>query len=452
MNIRQKTGRQWTFQTELPVPSHEAFEWALGRGALERLLPPWAHVSLLFPPDTKVGLKLRWGFFSVRAILERTLRILDLEMDEIQVRGPFRHFQHRQRFVPNDPLSCTMVDDVTCAFALPFCNPWIEAALKRYFTWRHALIREDLKLIGSYPRRHLRILLSGSSGFIGTKLKVFLELAGHEIVRLVRERKALTGDAIFWDPLHGEVDKGDFEGFDAVIHLAGQGIAQKRWTPKIKEQLASSRIRDTRLLAQVLCGLQRPPATFIGASAIGFYGNRGHEELSEDSQPGKGGFLTTLAGEWEKASEPLKDKGIRVVHARFAAVLGAGGGMLAKLLPVYRSGLGGKVGSGSQLLSWIGIDDLLGGLYHCLMNPAVNGPVNFAAPQALSQEEFSRILAKKVGRPAFCHVPAFLLKLAMGEMGQELILSSQNVKPVRLLQTGFVFRYPDLKTALDFVM
>jgi uncharacterized protein len=247
------------------------------------------------------------------------------------------------------------------------------------------------------------------------------------------------------------VQKEDFEGFDAVIHLAGAGIAQGRWTKKRKEQVFLSRCRDTWLLSQVLCRLYRPPRTVLCASAIGFYGDRGEEELTEDSSQGSG-FLADLCGKWEKATEAMENRGVRVVHARFGAVLSAKGGMLKKLLGPIRLGLGGRMGSGGQWVSWIGIDDLLGAFYHCLCNEGMSGPVNFVAPLSLKQAEFTRLLSKRVGRPAFCHLPAWVLKAAFGEMAKEMILSSQNVKPAKLLKTGYIFRYPDLRTALDFVM
>jgi uncharacterized protein (TIGR01777 family) len=300
-------------------------------------------------------------------------------------------------------------------------------------------------------REVVRILLSGSSGFVGSRLKVFLELAGHSVVRLVRNRGEAGEDAIFWDPLSGEVNKEDFEGFDAVIHLAGAGIADGRWTKKRKETLFLSRCRDTWLLSQVLCRLYRPPKTVISASAIGFYGDRGDEELTEDSSPGKG-FLSHLCQEWEKATDAIENRGSRVVHPRFGAVLGAEGGVLQKMIGLFRWGLGGKFGSGKQKVSWISIDDLLGGIYHCLMHEELSGPVNLVAPRPVSQEEFTRLLAKKLRRPAFCHAPAFALKWALGEMAEELLLSSQNVIPKKLQETGYVFQHPDLKTALDAIL
>jgi uncharacterized protein (TIGR01777 family) len=303
--------------------------------------------------------------------------------------------------------------------------------------------------IDSDQKDVLRILLSGSSGFIGKNLKIFLELAGHEVIRLVRGSEALREESICWEPSHGIVKKEDFEGFDAVIHLAGAGIAQGRWTKHKKDQLFLSRCRDTWLLSQVLCRLYRPPKILLCASAVGYYGDRGEEELTEESLQGKG-FLADLCGKWEKATEAIENRGTRVVHARFGVVLSAKGGMLKKILGLVRWGLGGRLGRGSQWVSWIGMDDLLGAVYHCLMTDKISGPVNVVAPQPVRQAEFMHILAKKMGRPAVCHLPSWVLKAALGEMARETILSSQKVKPGQLLKTGYVFRYPELKTALDF--
>jgi uncharacterized protein len=449
--------RQFTFQSELPVSMEDAFAWHLRKGALERLLPPWMNCALLFPPGSpgeegsKVGLKLKWGPLRCKWILEHKNFILNQEFSDVQIQGPFSRYLHRHRFLPIDPISCKLSDEVTYAFPLPLLNRKIQKEFFHFFSWRNAITREDLKTIDRYPRSQLRILLSGSSGFIGSNLKVFLQLAGHEVVCLVRRREDLADDAIYWDPAHGVVRKEDFEGFDAIVHLAGAGIAQGRWTKKKKEQLFLSRCRDTWLLSQVLCRLYRPPKTVLCASAIGFYGDRGDEELTEDSSQGTG-FLADLCRQWEKATEAVENRGSRVIHARFGAVLSAKGGMLKKLLGPMRLGLGGRMGAGKQWTSWIGIDDLLGAFYHCLLSEEISGPVNFVAPSSLQQAEFTRILAKKVGRPAFCHLPAWVLEMVFGEMAKEMILTSQNVKPAKLLKTGYIFRYPDLRTALDFVI
>ncbi len=435
----------------------DAYSWHTRKGALERSIPPWTSVAFLFPPGTpekegsQVGLQLKWGPFSMKWVLVHKNCIPGREFTDVQIQGPFRTYQHRHRFIENGPLSCKLQDEVSYQFFLPFLNQKIEKELSRAFSWRHAILKADLKTMDSYPRSSLRILLTGSSGFIGSKLKTFLELAGHEVIRLVRDRGKIANDAIFWDPLHAEMKREDFENFDAVIHLAGAGIAKGRWTKKSKDELFLSRCRDTWVLSQILCRLYRPPKTFICASAIGFYGDRGTEMLTEESSQGVG-FLADLCGHLEKATAAIEERGVRVIHSRFGAVLGAHGGMLQKMLGPFRLGLGGNMGTGEQMISWIGIDDILGGVYHCLMREQISGAVNLVAPEPVTQAEFARILAKKVKKPAFCHLPASFLKLALGEMAKELILSSQNVKPKKLIETGYAFRYSDLKTALDYVM
>lgn len=457
----QKRKRQikntFSFTSELPVSVEKAYSWHLRKGVLERFIPPWVRASFLFPPGapekegSQVGLLLRWGPFSMKWVLVHRNCIPNQEFTDVQIQGPFRYYQHCHRFIAGNLFSSKLQDEISYTFPLPFLNRKIEKELSRVFSWRHAILKADLKTVDSYPTAALRILLTGSSGFIGSRLKTFLQLAGHEVICLVRDRGKIANDAIFWDPRHAEMKKEDFEDFDTVIHLAGAGIAKGRWTKKNKEQLFLSRCRDTWVLSQVLSRLYRPPKTFICASAIGFYGDRGIEELTEESGQGTG-FLADLCGNWEKSTAVIEGRGTRVIHTRFGVVLGAQGGMLRKMLRLTRLGLGGKTGTGEQVVSWIGIDDLLGGVYHCLMREQIVGAVNLVAPQPISQAEFVRLLAKKVGRPAFCHLPASFLKLALGDVAKELILASQNVKPNKLIETGYAFRYPDLKTALDFVM
>lgn len=448
---------QFTFQSELPVPVEEAFAWHLRKGAIERLLPPWLNVSFPVPPARpdeeggRVEIKIKRGLFRIQWILEHQNFIPNQEFSDVQIRGPFRRYRHRHHFLSIDPITAKLSDEIAFTLPLAFLNSKVEKELARYFTWRQTILRDDLKTMDRYSREPKRILLSGASGFIGSQLRVFLQLCGHEVLRLVRRKGDIAEDTVHWDPAHGDFQKEHFEGFDAVIHLAGAGIAQGRWSKYKKEQFFLSRCRDTWLLSQVLCRLYRPPKTVISASAIGFYGNRGEEELSEQSAQGHG-FLADLCGKWEQATESIENRGTRVVHARFGVVLGAKGGVLKRMLPAFRLGLGGKMGSGDQMISWIGIDDLLGGIYHALMNEGLNGPVNLVAPQPVPQAEFAGILAKKLRRPAFCHLPAWVLKMALGEMAEEMILSGQKVKPEKLLQTGYEFRYPDLQKALDFVV
>lgn len=319
------------------------------------------------------------------------------------------------------------------------------------FSWRHALLNEDLKLLKRHHSRPLRILLSGSHGLIGSHLKIFLQTAGHQVMSLVRGGDVNREDTVTWDPRRARVCIQDFEGFDAVIHLAGESIGKGIGTEAQKKKIFLSRCRDTWLLSQTLCHLKRPPRTVISASAIGFYGSRDLEQLTEKSECGTG-FLADLCCQWERATEVLEQKNIRVVHPRFGMVLSSRGGALAQMLWQYKLGLGGKLGKGDQIVSWVGIDDAIGALYHILMNEELSGPVNIVSPGSIAQKEFATILAQKIHRPAWISMPKVLLRLLFREMADEVLLASADVKPEKLLQSGYAFRYVDLKTALDYVM
>jgi hypothetical protein len=296
-----------------------------------------------------------------------------------------------------------------------------------------------------WQRRQLlpivRILLSGSTGFIGRPLMAFLQKEGHQVVALVRHRGAQ--ESVYWDPSTGTLSPEDFEGFDAVIHLAGENIAAGRWTKKRKDQLFLSRCRDTWLLSQVLSRLSSPPRIVLCASAVGIYGNRGAEILTEKSAPGTG-FLAHLTLKWEEATRAIAARGSRVVHMRFGTVLSPSGGMLRKMLPLFKWGLGGKLGSGEQYISWIALSDLLTAIYHCLTVETLSGPVNITAPNSITQAEFAKQLATFLRRPAFFHIPAILLRLVFAEMGEELLLASTRAYPQKLLDSGYNFRMDHL--------
>lgn len=293
----------------------------------------------------------------------------------------------------------------------------------------------------------MKVLISGSRGLIGSALASALTGGGATVARLVRGAAKPDAARITWDPPSGEIDRAALEGFDAVIHLAGENIASGRWTAARKAKIRDSRIQGTRLLAEALSELRSPPQVFVSASAIGYYGNRGDEVLNENSKPGTG-FLAEVCQEWERAADPASGRGTRVVHPRFGMVLSPLGGALGRMLTPFRLGAGGVVGSGKQWMSWISLDDAVGALVYCLENHSLSGPVNFVAPQAVTNRDFTRTLGQVLGRPTVLPAPAFALRLALGEMADALLLSSQRVEPARLVAAGYAFLHPGLEAAL----
>jgi uncharacterized protein (TIGR01777 family) len=293
----------------------------------------------------------------------------------------------------------------------------------------------------------MKILISGSHGLVGTALIKALETEGHEIFRLVRHYPNSEAE-IEWSPDRYSIQLARIEGFDAVVNLAGESIAEGRWTDEKKRRIRESRVKGTKLLGDALANLTKPPKTFICASAIGYYGNRGDETLTESSAPGDD-FLAEVCVEWEKATALATEKGIRVVNARFGVILDAHGGALAKMLPPFRMGIGGKIGSGKQWMSWIALEDVVGALKFVLANETLSGPVNFVAPNPVTNAEFTNTLGKALSRPTLFPIPAFGVRLLFGEMADALLLSSQRVEPQRLKATGYEFQYSQLQTVLS---
>lgn len=291
------------------------------------------------------------------------------------------------------------------------------------------------------------VLVTGSHGLVGSALLPVLAARGDRIVRLVRAASVSTAGEAAWDPAAGTIDAGRLDGVDAVIHLAGESISAGRWTAARKARIRESRVRGTRLLAETLARLPRPPHVFLAASATGYYGDRGEEWLREDSLPGTG-FLAEVCREWEGAAEPARRAGIRVVWMRFGVILSPAGGMLARLLPVFRLGLGGRLGSGQQYLSWIAIDDLAGAVLHLLAAEGTKGPVNLVAPGPVTNAEFTRALGRVLSRPTLFPVPAVVLRAAFGEMADDALLASARVEPARLTASGYRFRFSDVGAAL----
>lgn len=292
----------------------------------------------------------------------------------------------------------------------------------------------------------MRILVSGSHGLVGKALITALPPDGHEIVRLVRDKPSGAAE-VEWHPNEGRLDASALEGIDAVVHLAGESIASGRWTNEKKRAILDSRVKGTALLSNAIAQVSRPPSVFVSASAIGYYGNRGDEVLTEKSAPGND-FLANVCVEWENATRLAIEKGIRTVHTRFGIILDANEGALGKMLTPFQMGVGGRVGSGKQWVSWISIEDVVNGLISVIGDKSVSGPVNFVAPNAVTNAEFTKVLGHVLSKPTLFPVPAFGVRMAFGEMADALLLSSQRVKPVVLEERGFRFKWPTLEPAL----
>jgi len=295
----------------------------------------------------------------------------------------------------------------------------------------------------------MRIVIAGASGLVGSALVPLLKAEGAEVTRLVRS--AASAGEIEWRPDRGSIDAPALEGFNAVINLAGDGIANGRWTEEKKRRILDSRVNGTRLLSETMAKLSRKPKTFINASAVGFYGSRGDELVDENSGPGEG-FLASVCRQWESATALAEQVGIRVVKIRLGVILTKNGGIMGSMLRPFKLGLGGKVGSGKQIISWVAMDDVVAAINFILHNESLRGPINVVAPRPVTNEEFTKTLGRVLSRPTFMAMPAFAARLAFGEMADAMMLSSTRVAPKVLNGAGFRFQFPELEGAVRAVL
>jgi uncharacterized protein len=300
----------------------------------------------------------------------------------------------------------------------------------------------------------MEIAVTGSSGLIGTALLEALRSEGHRAIPVVRPDSNAAGEALHWDPEAGTIDAAGLEGLDAVVHLAGTGIADRRWTPERKQRIVESRVRPTTLLAETLAGLTKPPGVLVSGSAIGWYGDRGSEVLTETSAPpSPPDFLADVCRQWEAATTPAEAAGIRTVHLRTGIVLGAAGGVLPRMATPFKLGLGGRIGSGKQYMSWVGLDDEIGAIEHAITHPDLVGPVNVTAPTPVTNAEFTAALGHVLKRPTFLPTPVAALKAVYGaELVDLLLVGGQRVVPDRLQASGYAFVLSDLELALRTIL
>lgn len=442
-------------RSPMPVPASELFEWHKRPGALERLNPPWMPAKVVerrggISPGSRVVLEVPTGPVTTRWVIEHRDYVEGRQFRDVQLNGPFAKWVHTHLVEPAPGDSSVLEDRVE--YELPVSGvgaSWIRDSITEVFNYRHEVTAADLLRHRRYPTPPLRILVSGSSGLIGSALVSYLTTAGHDVVRLVRHHAAPDANEASWDPTRGQLNPQVVDGVDVVIHLAGENIGH-RWTRERREAIRRSRVESTALIARTIASVSKPPKAFIVASAIGFYGDRAGDLLDENAGGGSG-FLADVVRAWESAADPARDR-TRVTHLRSGVVLSPEGGALGRLLTPFKAGVGGRIGSGEQFMSWIGLDDYLGAVEHVMHTDSLGGPVNLTAPNPVTNAEFTRVLAHILGRPAAIPVPAFALKLALGEMAEETILFSQRAVPKRLLESGFEFRKPTLESALRFVL
>jgi len=451
--------QRYLARSPMPAPAEAVFAWHARPGAFERLNPPFAPVEVVervggIEVGARTVIRMHLGPVPLTWEALHTAYEPGRMFQDTQVSGPFSHWVHTHRMVPNGNTSL-MEDEVE--YALPmgvlgslFGGHTARHQLESMFAYRHAVLAGDLSRHARFADRGpLRIAISGASGFVGSALVPFLTTGGHAVLKLVR--RASGQDEIAWDPKAGTVELEKLEGVDAVIHLAGAGVADGRWTEARKKEIHDSREQGTRTLATALAKLERPPKVFISASAVGFYGDTGDTEVDESAAPADD-FLAKVCVAWERETAPAEARGIRTVKPRVGVVLSPAGGALHKMLPPFKLGGGGPQGSGQQWMSWIHLDDLLGLLHHALFDEALSGPVNAVAPNPVRNADFAHTLGHVLGRPAVLPLPAAAIRAGFGEMGEAVLLAGQRVRPVRAQAAGFPYLYPQLESALRMLL
>ena len=442
-------------RTHYPASTSEVFAWHTRPGAFERLSPPWVKVRVIrrdggIHDGGTVLLGIKQGPTEVKWEVKHTAFEQDSLFRDEQVEGPFERWVHSHHFIPADDGGCFLEDEVEWVPPLGaagrlFAEGFLERELERLFTFRHRRLLNDLTLHNRYEGEPLHVVLTGGSGLIGTALTNFLESGGHRVTAL-RRGKGGDGEPV-WDPEGETLDPGVFENADAVVHLAGESLSAFRWTDEKKDRILKSRREGTALISRTLASMARPPQVFVSASAVGYYGNRGNDVMNEGSQPGSG-FLAMVCREWEGATGKARKAGIRVVNLRTGFVISPLGPGLGKMLPPFKAGLGGRIGSGRQYISWIDLDDQIGLLHHALTRPGVAGPLNATAPNPVPNSGFTDTLGRVLGRPTVVPLPAFAVRGMLGEMGAELLLNGARAVPEKAEDTGYEFLFPELEESL----
>lgn len=454
-----------TFRSPMPVSAAELYDWHARPLAFQRLQPPWEPLEL----KAATG---RFGTDGYRVVIRTpvvgpvattwTAEAYDFQpgkqFQDRQLRGPFAYFNHTHRMIPDGPGSSTLEDHIE--YRIPFGlagrvlgDGMVRRKLSAVFAYRHALQASDLRRHNLYrDRPRLTVLVTGSRGLVGAELVPFLTTGGHRVVRLVTGKGNSPFDDgtrwVNWNPAV-PLDPTVLEGVDAIIHLAGDNVAEGRWSEEKKKRILESRTIPTRHLAEAVAALppERRPKAFVCASAVGFYGSRGDEELTEGSSRGTG-FFPDVCEAWEAATAPAASAGVRTSNLRIGVVLTPKGAALGKQLFAFRVGMGAVLGPGTQWTPWVTVNDVVGAIHHSLMNEAVSGPVNVCAPNPVTNRTFTKALGRVLRRPAFLWLPRLALRLMFGEVADNALLASMRAVPKKLLDTGFLFDQRELEVAL----
>ena len=453
---------KFRYESEVAHPVGTVFDWHLRPGALERLMPPWEDARVVYREGSiedggRVHVRMRRGPVSVIWKARHTGFERNRFFRDEQESGPMGSWEHTHSFEPRPDGGTTVRDRVSWEPPLApagspfgtFARPVVERQLTRLFAFRHQRLARDLARHSDYHGRVLKVAVTGASGLVGSALSAFLTTGGHTVLPLVRHKAKREKGEIYWDPAEGRIDAERLEGVDALVHLAGESLSGGRWTDAKKRAIWRSRVKGTRLLAESLNRLRRPPRVFVSSSAIGFYGNRGNKRIDEQSAPGKG-FLADLCRAWEAEAVKARRSGARVVLLRTGVVLAPAGGALGTMLLPFKIGVGGRLGSGRQYVSWIDHDDLVALVFHALTTSSVRGPLNGTAPFPVPNATFTTVLGQVLRRPTLLPVPSLAVKAMFGEMGQALLLEGARVLPKAAAKHGFRFDCEGLEESLSF--
>ena len=450
---------EFRHEARLPFPVRQVFDWHMRPGALERLLPPWEKVRVVareggIDDGGLVHVKVRRGPVGSDWKLRHTAFEDGRFFRDEQESGPLVRWSHTHEFEAGDDGNALLRDRIEWepplgAAAAPFAQPVVEEQLRRLFAFRQKRLVHDLSRHAEHRGRPLTVAITGAGGLVGSALRHFLTTGGHRVRPMVRRKPDRSQGEIHWDPMENRVEGERLEGVDAVVHLAGESISGGRWTPAKKKAIWKSRIVGTRTLVEAINRMRKPPRVLVSASAVGFYGNRGNERVTEESGPGAG-FLAKLCQEWEAEAGKARRSGVRVVVLRTGLVLSPAGGALGTMLLPFKLGAGGRLGTGRQYVSWIDHDDMVALVFHALATDSVRGPVNATAPHPVSNATFTTVLGRVLKRPTVLPVPSLAIEALFGEMGRALLLDGVRVLPKVADREGFRFAFPGLEESLAF--